>query len=344
LRYEDTLYWKEVWTQDALRRIGGIEARVLPVLGMAEPWAYRNKTVLHEAGGRFGYYASASHEVVEFASCPLLLDGLNQALARLRAADAPPSALTGSRARALTLRQNRTGNVQCTVYSVQSGNKDAGNRETGHKEAGNGENGTYLTEEILGLKYQVSPASFQQVNPAQAEVLYRQVLDWADLTGRETVWDLYAGAGALTLLLASRCGLALGVEENPNAVKDAERNAARNGLTNARFYAGRCEEVLRGWSDGQTRSGQGTLPTPELVVLDPPRAGLTPTVAAALLQAAPQRLIYISCDPATLARDLGRLVHGYAGQAGRFRLEAVQPVDMFCWCADVECVCLLAKL
>jgi 23S rRNA (uracil1939-C5)-methyltransferase len=187
----------------------------------------------------------------------------------------------------------------------------------------------WIEETILGIRYRISAQAFFQVNPRQAACLFAAVRDLAALTGQEEVLDLYCGTGAVALQLASAARRITGIEIDAAAVRDAKSNAAINQIRNARFLAGSAEtEVPRLLAQGFA---------PDLVVLDPPRSGCTPAVLTALIQLDPARVLYISCDPATLARDIARL------QPAGYRVTAVQPVDMFPWTSHVETVVLMSR-
>jgi 23S rRNA (uracil1939-C5)-methyltransferase len=187
----------------------------------------------------------------------------------------------------------------------------------------------HIRESVGGLSFQVSANSFFQTNTAQAERLFTIVLEAAALTGDETVFDLYAGTGAISLLLAQRSRRVYGVEVAQAAVDDAARNAAANGIANCTFLAGEVRFVL------PELIAQGV--TAQVVVADPPRAGFHPKALSALAHLAPARIIYVSCNPATLARDLGDLA-----RAG-YRVEWVQPVDMFPHTPHIEAVARLER-
>ena len=178
------------------------------------------------------------------------------------------------------------------------------------------------------VSFDISPLSFYQVNPAQTEKLYSIALAYAGLTGQENVWDLYCGVGTISLFLARHAKRVYGIEVIPEAIRDAKANAERNHITNAEFTAGRVEDIL----PDHARS----MHTPvDVVVVDPPRKGLDETCIRTVLGAAPKRIVYVSCDPATLARDLKVFAEG------GYRLEKVQPVDQFGHSVHVETVCLL---
>ncbi len=183
-----------------------------------------------------------------------------------------------------------------------------------------------IVEEILGLRFRISPASFFQVNPDQAKQLYQQVIDWADLSGNETVVDAYCGVGTLALLLSGKAGRVFGVECVFQAIENAIENAALNKICNATFI---CEDAAK-WIQ--------TLDKADVVILNPPRKGCDPSLIQALAKLSPLKIIYVSCDPATLARDLNRL------EAVGYCIDAVQPFDMFPQTAHVETVVKLHRL
>ncbi len=195
----------------------------------------------------------------------------------------------------------------------------------------------YITDSLAGLQFNISPRSFYQVNPWQTEKLYRQILHFAGLsglsglTGREMVFDLYCGIGTITLFLAARAGQVIGVEAEKEAVKDARRNAALNDIKNARFYAGKAEDVVPALVKEGLRPG--------LVIVDPPRKGCEESLLMTIISSAVPRIIYVSCNPATLARDLKIL-----SEKGGYQPREVRPVDMFPHTSHVECVALINKM
>ena len=190
-----------------------------------------------------------------------------------------------------------------------------------------------VRERVLGLEFEASSGTFLQTNSLQAATLYQCALDEAGLSREETALDLYCGAGTLTLMLARVAREAIGVESVAPAVAAARRNAERNGIANARFVAGEARQVLRQWARGERSDAV----RPQVVMVDPPRAGLHPRVVARIAELAPRRVVYVSCNPATLARDLG----DFAARA--YRLGTVTPVDMFPHTAHIECVARLEK-
>ncbi|MBI1799504.1 MAG: 23S rRNA (uracil(1939)-C(5))-methyltransferase RlmD [Candidatus Eisenbacteria bacterium] len=188
-----------------------------------------------------------------------------------------------------------------------------------------------IVERLLGLEFEASANAFLQTNSRQAEALYGAALEAARLDGSETVLDLYCGTGTLTLLFARAARAVVGVESVPDAVEAARRNAARNRIANARFETGEARRVLREWARGER---PGAL-KPDVVVVDPPRAGLHPRVVARVIELRPQRVVYVSCNPGTLARDLRNFA------AGGYALAEARPFDMFPHTPHIECVARL---
>ncbi len=187
------------------------------------------------------------------------------------------------------------------------------------------------TEE--SVTFGISPLSFYQVNPRQTEKLYSLALNCAGLTGNETVWDLYCGVGTISLFMARHAKKVYGVEIIPEAIENARMNAERNGIENAAFYVGKAEEVLPNYVENL--KAQGMDPQIDVICVDPPRKGCDDVCIQTMLEIAPKRIVYVSCDPATLARDLKKLAEG------GYKLEYVQPVDQFAHTVHVETVCLL---
>nr|WP_051527293.1 23S rRNA (uracil(1939)-C(5))-methyltransferase RlmD [[Eubacterium] cellulosolvens] len=181
----------------------------------------------------------------------------------------------------------------------------------------------------IHVRYRISPASFYQVNPVQTEKIYQKVLELADLSGNETVMDLYCGIGTISLFLAAKAAKVIGVEIVPEAIEDAKKNAAMNEIGNADFYVGKAEEVV---PDLYAKGAKA-----DVVVVDPPRKGCNEKLLDTILKMDPERIVYVSCDPATLARDLKFLT------ANGYELTFVQPYDQFCHTVHIETVVLLTR-
>ena len=360
MTYAEELEVKRSRVEEALRRIGGASLTLPPVLGAACPDRYRNKAQFPVSPGpRVGFYRPRSHSVLDVEDCLLQ----SSAAARLRAAakgwmerfriPAYEERSGTGLVRHVYVRANRAGQALCCllvngkklphegelVEALRTAEPDLAGVVLGINEKRNnvilgdtyrtlwGQD--YLMDSLCGLTFRLSVPSFYQVNPAQAEVLYAQALDFAALTGTETVLDLYCGIGTISLCMARSAKRVYGVEVVPQAVEDAGENAERNGISNAEFFCADAGEAAA------RLSAQGV--RPQVICVDPPRKGLAPEVVETVAAMAPDRVVYVSCDPGTLARDVGRFAAmGYAAQ------RAVA-VDMFPRTAHVETVCLLER-
>ena len=203
---------------------------------------------------------------------------------------------------------------------------------TNESEAGR----TVFTPTGESVTFRISPLSFYQVNPEQTQKLYSLALDYAGLSGKETVWDLYCGVGTISLFMARHAGKVCGVEVIPEAIENAKQNAARNGIENAEFYVGKAEEVLPAYVEARRAAGED--PGIDVICVDPPRKGCDAKCLETILEIRPERVVYVSCDPATLARDLRILADG------GYQLKKVRPMDQFGHTVHVETVVLLQKL
>ena len=190
----------------------------------------------------------------------------------------------------------------------------------------------FITDYIGDLKFEISPLSFFQVNPVQTQKLYGKALEYADLNGEEIVVDAYCGIGTISLFLAQKAKMVYGVEIVPQAIEDAKKNAKNNKIDNAEFYVGKSEEIVP-----ELYKTKGV--KPDVMVVDPPRKGCEESLLNLMLQMQPKRIVYVSCDSATLARDLKILC-----ATNEYEIKKVQPVDMFPHTGHVETVCLLSKL
>ena len=191
---------------------------------------------------------------------------------------------------------------------------------------------TYITDYIGEIKYQISPLSFYQVNPKQTVKLYEKALQYANLNGNETVWDLYCGIGTISLFLAQKAGKVYGVEIIPQAIEDAKNNAKINGIENAEFFVGAAEDVM----PTKYKESNGTMKA-DVIVVDPPRKGCEESLLDTIVKMESKRIVYVSCDPATLARDVKYL------RGKEYEVEKVCPVDQFGHTGHVETVCLLSR-
>jgi 23S rRNA (uracil1939-C5)-methyltransferase len=364
--YGAQLEMKRRRVAEALKRIGGIDGvTVEPTLGMDRPWEYRNKVqypVGKAPGGRIvaGCFRRGTHDVVSTERC-LIQHPLNTAIMNAVIEAAQRYGLSvynettgrGFLRYVLVKRAHGTGSAMVVLVTaddrfpkgkefaadlaravpeiasvVQSVNTSRGNRVLGQREKvlwGS----PFIVDELDGLRFRISASSFYQVNPEQTVVLYREAVAAAGLRGSETVLDAYCGVGTLALFMARAAREVYGIEVVDDAITDARTNAELNAITNAKFIAGRVEAVLPELvADGAAF---------DVAVLDPPRAGCEAAVLRALAESRVGRIVYVSCNPATMARDAGIL----AGLG--FRVERVQPVDMFPHTFHVETVVLITK-
>ncbi|MDO4572353.1 MAG: 23S rRNA (uracil(1939)-C(5))-methyltransferase RlmD [Clostridia bacterium] len=358
LAYTAQLAAKERIVRDAFTRLGGFEnPPLLPMRGMEEPWRYRNKGSFPfgslDGAAVFGFYAPRSHRLVPLADCPIqderALDIVRRVAAWANENRIPPydeTAHTGT-LRQVVARVTQSGERLAVVVTRGPLTKKAAliNALEGVESLWHNQNdqrtnvifgerfehigGRRTVEERLGaLRFSVSPQSFLQVNPVQTEALYSAALELLAPAPDEAVIDAYCGIGTISLLLAGRCRRVIGIEQAAPAVEDARRNALLNGVRNAEFLCGSVEELL-----------PGLLETARIaaLVLDPPRKGCGPQALEAIGKSGISRLVYVSCHPATLARDCAALAaHGFSPAA-------IQPVDMFPHTGHVETVVLLSK-
>lgn len=364
MTYEEELRAKRQRVQDALTRVGGVSLELPQVLGAENPLRYRNKVqfpVAQEKRGlAVGYYRSRSHDVLDVDDCllqPETVTTLRRAfkgwMERYRVPAYDEGTCQGL-IRHLYVRTNQAGEALCCVVAngtrlphapelVQSLRQAAPtlaglvlNTNTKDTNVILGPNyrtiwgRDFLEERLCGMTFRLSVPSFFQINRAQTERLYAQALEFAGLTGQETVLDLYCGIGTISLALAQRAGQVIGAEIVPEAVQDAQANAARNQVSNARFLCGDAGEAAFQLAAEGVR--------PQVICVDPPRKGLAPEVPEILASMAPERIVYVSCDPATLARDVKRF-----GELGYPAVKS-QAVDLFPRTAHVETVVLLSKL
>ena len=370
LDYEAQCRLKERQVRDTLLHLGRIaDPPMRPLRVAPEPFGYRNKMEFSfhptDAGTVLGLHERGTFDRVFALDDCLLASRLTLDIVRLTQAFAAERGWQAyhprhhqGMLRYLVVRHLRnTG--QCAVHLVSASESVPGleawaaavasssaevktvtlllNRSRANVAAGESERllvgDGVIHERLLGLDFEVSSGAFLQTNSRQAETLYQCAIDEAGAQVDETVLDLYSGAGTLTLLLARGAKQSIGVESVTPAVLAARRNAQRNGIDNARFVAGEARQVLRQWARGERDDAA----RPQVVVVDPPRAGLHPRVVARIAELEPRRVVYVSCNPATLARDLVDFA------ARGYRLAAVTPVDMFPHTAHIECVARLER-
>ena len=364
MSYENQLKFKENKVYNNLRRIGGFtDIPFLPIMGMDEPWRYRNKAQFpfgRNKNGEIvtGFYAGRTHDIIPQEDCLLgveenkkILESIKEYMIENHVAPYEEETHQGLIRHALIRKGFKTGELMVCViingkklphseklveklcrfdgmtsisYSI---NTDKTNVILG-KELVNLYGPGYITDYIGDVKYRISPLSFYQVNPVQTEKLYGTALEYAGLTGGEVVWDLYCGIGTISLFLAQKAKKVYGVEIVPQAIDDARENAKLNSLDNVEFFVGKAEEVL-------PEQYEKNKVYADVIVVDPPRKGCDEQCLNTIVTMAPKRVVYVSCDSATLARDLKMLCEkGY-------EVEKVRCCDMFGWTTHIETVCLL---
>jgi 23S rRNA (uracil1939-C5)-methyltransferase len=350
LPYERQLELKAEQVGEALRRLGDLDGfETEEIVPAASEWRYRNK-LEYSFGDADGDLALGFHprgdwrRVVNVEDCHLASEANNRARNEVRdwarENGLPPHESTDERGvlRHLVVREGvRTGQVQTrlvtapaefprppvdlhTIIDGPSGGTDGPTGVLGEE---------YLEEELAGLRFRISHPAFFQTNTEMAETLYGIAGDYAGLDGSQSVWDLYCGIGTIGLSLASRAKSVLGLESVPEAIADAERNALRNGINNVRFVAADARLGIRPLIEQGER--------PDVVIVDPPRAGLSKKIVRRLIEADAPRIVYVSCNPTTLAPNAAQLV-----EAG-YEFKRVRPVDMFPQTPHVECVALLER-
>ena len=364
LSYEGQLEFKRQKVQDIMQRIGKIDVEVEPVIGMKEPYRYRNKVQLpvgrENTEVNIGFYAQRSHRIINIDNCHIQeeigdkvvqltrdwikkynIETYNEESHKgiIRHIMIRKAFKTGevmivivTREEELPYKNEFTDimikNVPGLVSIMQNVNKDKTNVVLGLKNKVLWGKDT-IVDYIGKYKFNISPLSFFQVNPVQTEILYEKALEYADLKGEEIVFDAYCGTGTISLFLSEKAKKVYGVEIIPEAIENAKINATENGVNNAEFIVGKSEEVIPDLID------KGIIA--DVVVVDPPRKGCEKVLLEAIAKTGVKRIVYVSCDPATLARDLGIL-----DEIG-YKTIKVQPVDMFPQTAHVETVVLIEK-
>ena len=355
---------KKVWNH--LIRIGGITDLAKPeIIGMDDPWRYRNKAQFpfgtdKEGNPVTGFYAARSHNIIPCTECWLgveenkvILEKILDHLKTYHISTYDEVSGKGLLRHVLIRKGFTTGEVMvCLILNGRTMPKLTELVNSLREVPGmtsitinvNTKNtnvimGTemisvwgqdYITDYIGNIKYQISPLSFYQVNPVQTKKLYETALEYADLKGNETVWDLYCGIGTISLFLAQKAGKVYGVEIVPQAIDDARQNAKLNGIKNAEFFVGKAEEVLP-----EKYEKEGIYA--DVIVVDPPRKGCDTAALETMVKMKPERIVYVSCDSATLARDVKWL-----GERG-YEVKKVKACDMFPGTVHVETVVLLSN-
>jgi len=373
-RYEQQLEYKQSKVRNDLIRIGGLSSEEVtkilrPIVGMEDPYRYRNKAQYPVRMGKdgkphAGFFAGHTHSVIETDDCLIepeinskLLDAVLNWMNKNHVKAYDEESGKGL-VRHVLIRHGFTSG-ECQVNLVINGSKipdEAGlikslsdimpddlksltvcpNTRKDNVILGDSYRSIYgegyITDTLVGITFKISPLSFYQVNPVQTEKLYGLARDYACLTGEEEVLDLYCGIGTISLMMAKNAGHVTGVEIVDRAIRDAKENAKINAMGNTEFITGAAEDVIQ-----TMLPGKGTRRTPDVVVVDPPRKGCARSCIDAILTLAPSRVVYVSCDPATLSRDI-RIF-----REGGYELVKATPVDMFPHSSHVETVVQLSK-
>lgn len=380
LSYEKQLEYKQNKILNNLMRIGGFDLsqiRMDPIIGMQEAFRYRNKAqfpIGRDKNGKLaaGFYAARTHVIVPIEDCylgaPQNQDVISELLAWMEQYQIEPyDEKSGTGLVRHVLIRYGFRSKQMMVCIVINGKSLPCSKElidrlkilegmtsisvNINKQRNNVIMGDtvkilwgadYIEDYIGDIRFQISPLSFYQINPVQTEVLYKKVLEFAGLSGEETVWDLYCGIGTISLFLARQAKRVYGIEIIPQAVEDAKRNCKINAISNAEFMVGEAEDVLErlcGSDETDLILGNGWQKEwrPQVVVVDPPRKGCGEKLLDAILKVQPERVVYVSCDSATLARDLKALC------VGGYEIVRVQGVDLFGQTVHVETVILLSQ-
>ncbi len=350
--------------ENAMRRIGGFADFSLDdMFGMDEPWRYRNKMVFHadSVKNEFGFYAPKSHNVIPLGDCltgaaenkeiiravrqyakMLQLSTYNEKSGKglLRMIFVRKSAKNGETMVVLSINGSRLPQAEILVENLKTACPTLAsvilNVNTQKRSHGLGSKNItlygadFIEDDILGITYRISPHSFFQINPVMTEKIYSKAIEFAQLTGSENVMDIYCGIGTISLLAAKQSKKTIGVEIVEKAIEDARENAERNGIPNATFYADSAENIVPKLIQAGER--------PDVVILDPPRKGSDSATLNAILKAKPKRIVYVSCNPATLARDAKILCDG------GYAIKTAIGCDQFPHTCHVETVILLSKL
>ena len=377
MSYDRQLVFKDQKIRGNLERIGGFtkdqsDTVMQPVVGMEHPFGYRNKAQFpfgtdKEGNPITGFYAGRTHDIIANTDCALgveqnkeILEIILQYMRENKIKSYDEKTGKGLIRHALIRYGFKTKEIMvCLVVNGKklpkaerliekliqiegmtsitiSPNTRRDNVIMGDSYEilwGQG----YITDYIGNVKYQISPLSFYQVNPVQTEKLYGLALEYADLKGDETVWDLYCGIGTISLFLAQKAKQVYGVEIVPQAIDDAKENAKINAIDNAEFFVGKAEEVLPEYYAEYEREHNGETAHADVIVVDPPRKGCDETLLETIVKMQPEKVVYVSCDSATLARDLKYLC------ANGYEIRMCRGVDQFPQSVHVETVVLLSK-
>lgn len=366
LDYSRQLEYKRKQVENALIRIGNLtQIHVKSVIGMEEPWRYRNKAQVPVGSTKdrlvTGFYQKGSHRVTNMEACHIQEESNDKVIQTVRniaesigisaydikshrgvlrhiavkygKATNEVMVVLITRTKDLPHKKEFIAQITGQIPNVASIVHNVNPKRTNvifGKETNVIWGEPYIYDTIGNIKFAISARSFYQINPVQTEVLYEKALEYAALTGKETVIDAYCGIGTISLFLARKADKVYGVELIPEAIADAKRNATLNGITNADFFVGEAEKVIPWWHKQGIHA--------DVIVVDPPRKGCDEALLNTIIEMKPKRVVYVSCNPATLARDLRIL------EDGGFKTKEVQPVDMFPQTSHVESVALMSRV
>lgn len=363
--YEKQLEIKRLAAQDALIRLGQQKVETLPVIGMEDPWRYRNKgyfQVSQKKGRvRLGFYKVGSYDFVPASGCVLFSSQINRLVSyleeqlSLQKVTVYNSKTGRGNLRNILIRESRNTGEIMIVFITKEDNLGFDqnvlndlvktfpqvvsiyqNINRSPKAVLQGKDFRLLKgkpnlEDAIGpFKFKISPQSFFQVNTAQAEILNEKVLEYANLSGEETVIDSYCGTATISIYVAKQAEKVYGIEVEKSAVRDAKINCELNGISNLKLFTGKAEEWLYKWR----RGGEEV----HLIIVDPPRRGCSSKVLKGIIKIRPKKIIYVSCNPATLARDLK-----YLTKNDDYKLKKVLPIDMFPQTSHIECIASLER-
>lgn len=365
MSYEAQLQYKTQQVKDAIERIGGLKGVTIhDTLGMEDPWRYRNKAqfpVGMDGDVMIGFYANRSHEIIDTPQCSIqdaindkVVQAVREFIKKYDISVYDENTGTGLIRHIMTRKGFKTGELMVCIV-INGDSLPCGKALVEMLRAGT-ENLTSVvvninkkkTNVIMGernlviygeeaiydyigeFRFRISPLSFFQVNPVQTEVLYGKALEYAELKGEETVFDAYCGIGTISLFLSKKAKMVYGVEIVPQAIENAKENARLNGIKNVEFIVGESEAVIPEMYKKGIKA--------DVIVVDPPRKGCDERLLEVIAEMGPERVVYVSCNPATLARDLK-----YLSERG-YQVKEVQPVDMFPQTVHTEVVALLQRL
>lgn len=377
MSYERQLEFKQNKVNENLMRLGGFAPEMLkqimePIVGMEKPFYYRNKAQFpfstdKDGNAITGFYAARTHDIIANTDCMLGVK-VNQeileivlAFMKIQKINSYEEKTGKGLLRHVLIRYGFTTKeiMVCLVINgttlpsfeklveklqtIEGMTSVCTSTNTKNTNVIMGDSydvlwgQAFITDYIGDIKYQISPLSFYQVNPAQTEKLYGLALEFAGLEGHETVWDLYCGIGTISLFLAQKAKQVYGVEIIPQAIDDAKNNAKINDIQNVQFYVGKAEEILPEYYAQYVKEHPGENAHADVIVVDPPRKGCEETLLKTMVEMSPEKIVYVSCDSATLARDLRYLCeNGYVLVRGR-------AVDQFPMSVHVETACLLVR-